>query len=137
MASNKPLPSGTIPYHLCFNPAPDILCWVLWIEWPDLHAALNLDPTDEYDGTRDDEICQMLVASGAPDWVEDPTDWDCDPVGWMAWGGEVTQDDVIRWALCHPELAGATDDEQGLRKRFGDWARSHPEQMLQKGGGFH
>ncbi len=48
----------------------------------------------------------------------------------------MTEDDLTLWALFHPELAGATDDEPGLRERYVAWEHSRMVQSLQNNGTF-
>ncbi len=86
-----------------------------------MYAAINLNSKDEYDGTRVDEICQILQASGAPSWITDRTDINYDEVAWIAWDQTPTDDDLVRWAMSNPAFAGSTDDLDELRKKLPAW----------------
>jgi hypothetical protein len=74
--------NSTITCQVRYFDENDTLHCEILIPWAHAYAALNLDPDpDEYDGTRDNELCQMLLACGAPAWVKNPTDSYNDPEG--------------------------------------------------------
>ena len=110
-----------IPYYLEFTYDAGQSYWVIQVEWSDMYAALNLDPSIDYDDRYDEKFRQMLLACGAPDWVADPIDTYPDDGGWITWGGAVTDDELVGWAIWHPQLAGRTDDLDGLRERYATW----------------
>ena len=119
-----------IPYVLHCVADPDTPHWLIAVNWSDVYAAFNLDPSrDEYDMMYDDDLCEMLRACGAPDWVEDRIDCCYVPAAWVVWGGSVTDDQVHGWAMCHPKLAGRTDNEKGMRDRYVAWLSSPEGQM--------
>jgi hypothetical protein len=115
----------SIPYEIYLMHDLEVPYWALRVDYPDLYAALNIT-ADEYDGSHD-KICKLLLASGAPDWLEHPIDGYEDEFGLVIWGGEITPyDKLVQWAVCYPNDAQTMDDEEGLRKRFDAWMRSQP-----------
>jgi len=127
--------NSTITYQVRYFDDNDKLLWEILIPWSHVYAALNLDPDpDEYDGTRDDELCQMLLACGAPAWVKNATDSYNDPEGWVVWGEALTDDELVGWAMVNPDLAGPTDDLQGLREHYVVWETSRVDQALRLPG---
>jgi hypothetical protein len=137
MIKHNITPVAAINYDLIRYEADDRLYRELRVYWPDVCAALNLGSEDEYDGTREDELCQILLASGAPNWVADPTCSYCDEVAWITWDETPTDDDLVRWAMFHPKVAGSTDDLEVLRERQKAWEYHCVIQTLPNGDASH
>lgn len=113
--------AATIDYEIIRYEADERLYREIRVYWPDVCAAFNLGSEDEYDGTHDDELRQILLASGAPCWVMDPFEIYYDEVAWIVYDQTPTDDDLVRWAMFNPALAGSTDDLEELRNRLPPW----------------
>lgn len=134
MTTHNNAASAAINYDLIRYEADERLYREVRVYWPDVCAALNLSSEDEYDGTRDDELRQILLASGAPSWVADPTDGYYDEVAWITWDETPTDDDLVWWVMRHPEVAGSTDDLETLRETHKAWDYHRVTQTLPHGG---